>query len=65
MSDLLCERDPGRLRKGKSVTASCPFAGTNRIRFKGLIGSMPISQAVSGHPSVLSSVYSNLSRNRM
>ena len=49
-------------RKGNSVAAFRPFAGANRIRFKGLIGSTPTSQAVSDHPSVLMKLNSNLTR---
>ncbi len=49
-------------RKGNSVAVFRPFAGTSRIRFKGLIGSTPTSQAVSDHPSVLVRLNSNLTR---
>ncbi len=49
-------------RKRNSVAAFRPFAGANRIRFKGLIGSMPTSQAVFDHPSVLLRLNSTLRR---
>ncbi len=51
-------------RKGNSVAAFRPFAGANRIRFKGLVGSTPTSQAVSDHPSVLLRLKCNLRRSQ-